>query len=368
MVYSEPSTRSAKRGALAQGTLHPLFGIRRGPGCRGLWFQVGPHAFVCEQGAEPSRDAPVALDRLESRTASGLPHEYHFVSKEGSFGYSHLKTAEDGVPEAQFQPGFGIAITKTKSKPTGDRFGLTTRGFWVPMRDLIPARPVDFQGVTFGPDLGWVVREAAPVYSRPGSAKPQVRLERLTLVRVLEERSLRGQGYVRIDDEAWLRRTDLVRPALGNFPPELRPGERWVDVDLRHQILVAYRGRTPWFATLISTGRGQVGTDSATPEGTFRIWIKLRTSDMDNLENFEAKENYAIEAVPWVMFFHQGYGLHGTFWHRRFGEVRSHGCVNLAPRDAERLFHWTSPRLPPGWTAVFPYAHEPGTLIRVRKE
>jgi lipoprotein-anchoring transpeptidase ErfK/SrfK len=67
-----------------------------------------------------------------------------------------------------------------------------------------------------------------------------------------------------------------------------------------------------------------------------------------------------------VMYFERGYGLHGTFWHRQFGAKHSHGCVNLTPLDAERLFGWTSPSLPPGWTAALPTSYEPGTLIRVR--
>jgi lipoprotein-anchoring transpeptidase ErfK/SrfK len=87
---------------------------------------------------------------------------------------------------------------------------------------------------------------------------------------------------------------------------------------------------------------------------------------MTNLEDQEAGNYYAIEEVPWVMFFQKGYGLHGTFWHRSFGNVRSHGCVNLTPLDAQRLFHWTHPRLPAGWTAALPTDGEPGTIVRVR--
>jgi hypothetical protein len=89
---------------------------------------------------------------------------------------------------------------------------------------------------------------------------------------------------------------------------------------------------------------------------------------MDNVEDLATRENYAIEAVPWVLFFKRGYGLHGTFWHHRFGEVKSHGCVNLAPIDSERVFSWASPRLFPGWTAALPTPREPGTLVRVRSE
>ncbi len=87
---------------------------------------------------------------------------------------------------------------------------------------------------------------------------------------------------------------------------------------------------------------------------------------MDNLEDEAAERYYRIEDVPYVQYFSKGIGLHGAFWHRSFGQVRSHGCVNLAPLDAQRLFWWTSPRLPAGWTAVLPTAHEPGTVVRVR--
>ena len=120
------------------------------------------------------------------------------------------------------------------------------------------------------------------------------------------------------------------------------------------------------FATLVSTGKGRGKSIQATPKGAHRIWVKLVSTDMDNLEDEEASRYYAMQAVPWVMFFDKGYGLHGTFWHRSFGNVRSHGCVNLTPRDAQWLFHWTSPRLPAGWTAALPTDYEPGTLVRVR--
>ena len=41
-------------------------------------------------------------------------------------------------------------------------------------------------------------------------------------------------------------------------PPEVDAGagERWIDVDLETQTLVAYEGLRPVFATLVSTGKG----------------------------------------------------------------------------------------------------------------
>jgi lipoprotein-anchoring transpeptidase ErfK/SrfK len=146
----------------------------------------------------------------------------------------------------------------------------------------------------------------------------------------------------------------------------VREGERWIDVELASQTLVAYQGDRPVFATLVSTGKGREGTELATPKGESRIWVKLESSNMDNLEDEEAERYYAIEDVPYVQFFAKGVGLHGAFWHRSFGQVRSHGCVNLAPLDAQRLFSFTSPHLPAGWTAVLPTDVEEGTIVRVR--
>ena len=367
-IYSAPSSDSPRRGTAAPGARLPLFGAQRGPGCRGRWLLVAPDAFVCEDGIQASTVPPPALDAPPKASFDGLPYHYYFVNRDGSFGYDALSTAEDGVPSTQLQPGFGIAIERIGEKSAGDAFGLTSHGFWTPLRDLTPVSPTRFRGSGFSEHLGWVVRDGAPVFSLPGRRKPGATLARLTTVSVLETRTSGAARYVRVSDADWLRSDDVRTPKLSAPPRELRSGERWLDVDLKRQTLVAYQGETPLFATLISSGRGPAGSETATPPGVHRIWVKLRTSDMDNVEDLAARENYAIEAVPWVMFFQRGYGLHGTFWHHRFGEVKSHGCVNLAPLDGERLFTWASPRLFPGWTAALPTEREPGTLVRVRSE
>ena len=78
--------------------------------------------------------------------------------------------------------------------------------------------------------------------------------------------------------------------------------------------------------------------------------------------------NYAIQDVPWVMFFDRNYALHGAFWHRSFGRVRSHGCVNLGPTDARWLLNWTTPFLPDDWHGVNASADNPGSTVIVRKQ
>lgn len=369
-LYRGPSSAEPRRGAAARGARLPVFGAQRGPGCAGRFLLVGPLAWLCEEGAALSEFAPDGEgEGVLPRTHDGLPYRYHFVGADGSFGYRSVKTAEDGVPDAQLLKGFGVAVVRVENNPEGNPFGLTTEGLWVPMRDLAPVTPLTFHGreLSGALDVAWVTSSNALASPAPDKPKnPKLKLAKFQELIVLEQKNVSGHRWFRFAADAWLSDRDARSPTPADLPSELRPGERWIDVDVQSQVLTAYVGERPVFATLVSTGRGAEGNVLGTPRGARRLWVKLRASNMDNLDDESAGENYAIQAVPWVMYFEKGYGLHGTFWHRDFGNKHSHGCVNLTPLDAERLFSWTSPKLPTGWTASLPTAYEPGTLIRVR--
>ncbi|HEX7453100.1 MAG TPA: L,D-transpeptidase [Polyangiaceae bacterium] len=369
-LYQGPSTAEKRRGALARGARVPVFAARKGPGCGGRFLLVGPLAWLCEDGAELSQAAPDAdSEPVLPQAHDGMPYRYHFVGPDGAMAYRALQTAEDGVPDSQLLKGFGVAVVRVENNPAGTPFGLTTEGMWVPMHDLNPVVPLLFHGRELEGtlDVAWIVASNALGSRTANGPKDRaLKLTPLQELRVLEERQLGGHRWLRYGDNAWVSDRDARTPTHAELPSELRPGERWIDVDIASQVVTAYVGDRPVFATLTSTGRGADGSELSTPRGAKRLWVKLRTSNMDNLDDESAAENYAIQAVPWVMYFERGYGLHGTFWHRAFGTKHSHGCVNLTPLDAQRLFAWTSPRLPPGWTAALPTAYEPGTLIRVR--
>jgi hypothetical protein len=167
----------------------------------------------------------------------------------------------------------------------------------------------------------------------------------------------------KLDGVSWVVRKRVVRPRpLDALPQGLAPSERFVDVDTERQVLVVYEGDKPIFATLVSTGVA----GAETPRGEFRIWAKLTTSDMNDTERIDVERNYSIESVPWVQFFHESIALHAAFWHDRFGERRSHGCVNLSPNDARTVFELTQPVLPPGFYAILPTAGAPGGRVLVR--
>ncbi|MGC9522649.1 MAG: L,D-transpeptidase family protein [Anaerolineae bacterium] len=102
---------------------------------------------------------------------------------------------------------------------------------------------------------------------------------------------------------------------------------RWIDVDLSEQRVTAYEGQTPVNSYLVSTGLPA----TPTPVGQFRIYVKYRYDDM-------AGADYYLEDVPWVMYFYQGYGFHGVWWHANWGNPMSHGCINQPNEMAEWLF------------------------------
>ncbi len=378
-VFQGPNGAATRRGSVPSTTLLPLFGARRGPGCTGRWFLVGPSSWVCgdavdmraEDAVRP--DAPLAED--------GLPFRYFFVGREGASAFLNLETAEDGISDQDLDPGFGVAVDSER-KAFGGTWGHTRKGEWIALRELVPARPSLFHGgeVEGAVDLAWVVPDRATVFAAAsGTAKKSGTRARFDRVAVREERASQARGtgvMVRISDDGvepaeWMLARDLARPSIATPPTELDAaamarGERWIDVELATQTLVAYEGTRPVFATMVSTGLGPQGSDTATPRGVHRIWVKLLTSTMDNLEHEEAEQHYSIEDVPYVQFFDKAVALHGAFWHRSFGHVHSHGCVNLAPRDAAWLFAFTGPHVPAGWVAALPTLSEPGTLIRVR--
>lgn len=127
-------------------------------------------------------------------------------------------------------------------------------------------------------------------------------------------------------------------------PREVGAGDRWIHVDLDEQVLTAYEGDTPVFATLVSSGR----EPHVTKVGLFRVWQKVIHASMHG----SRAEPYFVDEVPYTQYFFGDFALHGSYWHDRFGTRVSHGCVNLSVTDAAWLFEWSLPPLPHGWHAV----------------
>jgi lipoprotein-anchoring transpeptidase ErfK/SrfK len=121
-----------------------------------------------------------------------------------------------------------------------------------------------------------------------------------------------------------------VPPTAAPNPGGVTGGTHWIDVDLSQQMVYAYAGDTVVNSFVVSTGTWMTPTVT----GKYKIWIKLRYSDMSG-------PDYYLPDVPYVMYFYKGYGFHGTYWHNNFGTPMSHGCVNLSIPDAEWLYNFS---------------------------
>ncbi len=120
-------------------------------------------------------------------------------------------------------------------------------------------------------------------------------------------------------------------PPTATSKPPVSGGQRWIDVNLSEQSVTAYEGDAPLATFIVSTGTWQ----HPTVIGKYNIYVKHKTADMRG-------PGYFLPDVPYVMYFYEGYGLHGTYWHHNFGTPMSHGCVNLRTEDAAWLFDFAS--------------------------
>lgn len=363
-VRASASVRSPRRGTVRVGTRLPFEARVRGEGCPGgEWYRVGPEAYVCETLVEPSSEAPAGVDVAAPASGRLLLREHAFVASDGTWAYSRPDDYFRDEWAESLGRGFGIAVIERADRD-GVRFLRGASGFWVSEDDVRYARGSSLTGVELEGgvlDVAWVRRGGARIREVVGERARSRVVRRAGAREVLRVRGELAGHLLRVDEGAVAPR-DVQRPTPSAPPDGVGDDEAWIDVELESQTLVLYRGATPVFATLVSTGRAA----HATPTGTFRIWVKLAEDGMDDLERTDAESNYLIEAVPWVQYFSEGVALHAAFWHDDFGRTHSHGCVNLAPSDAARLFRATAPALPPGWDAVMPTEEQPGTVVRVR--
>jgi hypothetical protein len=295
--------------------------------------------------------------------------------------------AESGGPIARrMVKGFYLSLDH-EFDAQGTQWWKTVGNMSAPYNRIIVQKPVtDFHGVWLGKDDGtfatkdvparridklpvgfvqhltkkWLLDDSHKTLSLGPNSTPMNRFSAVGLTGA--KARIGDMEYWETDEGWWLRSVDATRTEPGPTPEHLGEHEKWIDVNLKRQTLVAFEGTTPVFATLISSGRNE----HETPPGSFHIREKHIAATMD--ADTASDGPYSIEDVPYIEYFNGGYALHGAFWHAVFGYVKSHGCVNLAPWDAKSLFGWTDPQLPPGWHAAFATKERPGTRVIVHEQ
>lgn len=108
-----------------------------------------------------------------------------------------------------------------------------------------------------------------------------------------------------------------------------KTNQRWIEIRLSTQRLIAWEGKKQVHAVIVSTGKAS----TPTLKGVFEIQSQHRFARMQG-------DDYDIPDVPYTMYYSGGYGIHGAYWHNRFGTPVSHGCVNVAVDHARWLFYW----------------------------
>jgi hypothetical protein len=266
-------------------------------------------------------------------------------------------------------PDSGFAVARV-FEHDGRSYGLTTEHDLIALDRTRVVKPSSFSGVELGPDQALPVAFALSHGARRHDL--DVESDQLHAGAELPHRAAlkltgkRRGAFWETHDGFWvlLDGMRVIQPRT-SFPSFATGDRKWIDISINQQALVAYSGKKPVYATLVSTGRSGLAdpekTD-ATARGTFMIYQKDVSSTMDGEE--DRSDGYALQDVPFVQYFHKGYALHGAYWHDEFGKMRSHGCVNLAPRDAAWLFEWTDPNVPPDWHGVL--NKQRGTVVFIR--
>jgi hypothetical protein len=180
-----------------------------------------------------------------------------------------------------------------------------------------------------------------------------------------KDRTIGGTRYFETKDGRWLRKQDIIIARKPDEWPTFATGsQKWIDLSIMKQTLILWEGAKPVYVTLVSTGQDGIGdpkTTKSTVRGTFRIRDKHVTTTMDAND---VGNKFELRDVPWVQYFEAGYALHAAYWHDVYGTPRSHGCVNMSPIDARKVFFFTDPPLPPGWHGVIAGEDtEKGTIV-----
>jgi hypothetical protein len=271
--------------------------------------------------------------------------------------------------------GFMVSLDRP-FRTGGRRYWRTISNGFIPYQVIGGVGGPDFQGGALEatatlPIAFAASRHGVAAYTRTpdGRMRRGGMLERGAQLSIASEETIGTTVYYVAADGRAVRREDVRRIEVLARPSQIGPNDKWIDVNLSGQYIVAYEGDRPVYATLISSGKPQrpdPETNFLTPTGLFRIRAKHIATAMDG--DVASDGPYSIEDVPWVMFFQNSYALHGAFWHDAFGYPHSHGCVNLAPRDAHWIFDWSDPPLPEGWHGIYPREGGPFTWVYVHGE
>lgn len=400
-VRLEPGDDAKRIGTVAIDTRVRWTRVAEGKGCKKSWIEIQPRGWICGDYVAASKKPAMGREVPMLERGELVPGVYGKVTAPNSVTYVLQKppskpdkkkdkkserpvTSPDEVATKPAEPKMveGKPLVGSINVRQYGEVTVAGKAYWkVARRDneyilrsaIREHRPSQYNGARLGDDTGWSVpvafvwprsgyRSAYSLHKATGGGVNR-QLAAKTPVPILETASDAGGKPIayRIGEAEWIRAADVRVFEPAPPPPYLEKGERWIDIDLDSQILVAYEGEIAVYATLVSSG----AKDTPTETGIYRMWLKESEADMKGLSG---EDPYSVATVPWTQFFspERGLALHTAYWHDQFGTVKSHGCVNLSPHDARWLYFWSDPQVPPGWTMAAGVTEAPGSIVRAR--
>ena len=222
-------------------------------------------------------------------------------------------------------------------------------------REVVPTKPQLYEYVEVEDGCGPHFQgECLRVRSGPGESYPVIAGLRTGIVLKVADTVI-GEGRVwykilfneglRFSERVagnWYVSADYVRLFMDEGILNLSNNEnasstKRIFIDRSQQMLYAYDGATLFLEVLISTGLEL----NPTPRGTFTVYRKTPSRYMQGPIPDVSDDYFDLPGVPWNLYFtSEGAVIHGAYWHDKFGQPWSHGCVNLPPEQAQKLYQW----------------------------
>lgn len=117
-------------------------------------------------------------------------------------------------------------------------------------------------------------------------------------------------------------------------------GNTYVEIDMSGQHVYMYQdGALAWDAPCVT---GNVSKNYTTPEGIYSLTYKEKDRILRGAKKADGSYEYESHVNYW-MPFNGGIGLHDADWRSKFGGTiyqysGSHGCINLPPASASKLY------------------------------
>ncbi len=260
-----------------------------------------------------------------------------------NYYYSLERAIFSEVSDGNFRPGYTFAAFESVNEIDGETYYLLTDDTWINGTDVIkevyptPFRGVLMNGTTPIRPFGWVV-SARLTHVTPGWDSPTSdrMLNRYEFVEVYETETIYGFDWYRIGPDEWVEQRALGLVFPNNTPPTGVENGRWIELNLFEQTTAVYDNEELVFATLTTSGSDAYYTRP----GLFKVYSRFEITSMAGGVEADKSDQYYLQGIPWVLYFDDGRGFHGEYWHDHLGYQSSHGCANLSFADSEWLFDW----------------------------